>query len=449
LSELKRTELTVRRERAILVGVILPKSTADPRDPLGELQSLADTAGARVVGTLLQRRHRVDPGTYVGSGKVEQLAQLAKEVKADVIIFDNDLSPGQIGALEKTINELLQSKRGEGVKVLDRSELILDIFATRAQTREAKLQVELAQMEYTYPRLTRMWGHLERIAAGAGVGIGTRGPGEQQLEIDRRIVRRRIADLKSEIRVVQERKARLVQHRKLDHFTVCIVGYTNAGKSTLFNTLTGAGTYADDKLFATLDTKTRAWRLERGVEALLSDTVGFVRDLPHNLVASFRATLEETVHADLLLHVLDVGHPHAQQQFQSVHQVLQEIGAQDKPEVLLVNKIDTPEGAQAAPTWQALHPDAVPISAKTGAGIEQLVARAIDVVRGPQVQATIEADMSDGRLMTWLESRARVRSRQFADGRARIVALLGKNTLSELSRNPRVQIVRVEEERGE
>ena len=312
----------------MLVGVILPGSTADPRDPLGELGSLAKTAGAKVVGSILQRRHSPDSGTYVGSGKAVQIAQLAKKEKADVVVFDNDLTPGQIGGLEKIINEEAGSKRGEGIKVLDRSELILDIFATRAQTHEAKLQVELAQMQYTYPRLARMWGHLERIASGAGggMGIGTRGPGETQLETDRRLVRKRIADLKSEISNIQDRKSRLVAQRNLEHFTVCIVGYTNAGKSTLFNTLTAAGTYADDKLFATLDTKTRAWRLERGTEVLLSDTVGFVRDLPHNLVASFKATLEEAVHADLLLHVLDVGHPHAEQQFNSVHQVLEEIG---------------------------------------------------------------------------------------------------------------------------
>src|SRR5688572_21868562 len=225
LAELKRTELSVRQERAILVGVILPGSTADPRDPLGELESLARTAGARVVGTILQKRRSVDPGTYLGSGKALEIAQLAKRHKADVVIFDNDLSPGQIGALEKIINEELESPRGEGVKVLDRSELILDIFATRARTSEAKLQVELAQMQYTYPRLTRMWGHLERIAGGAPAGIGTRGPGEQQLEIDRRLVRKRIAALKGDIEKVQERKARLVSERNRKHFTVCIVGY--------------------------------------------------------------------------------------------------------------------------------------------------------------------------------------------------------------------------------
>ncbi len=264
LSELKRTELSVRQEKAILVGVILPGSTADPRDPLGELASLIKTAGAKVAGTVLQRRHKVDAGTYVGSGKALEIANLAKEKNANVVVFDNDLSPGQIGALEKLINEEAGSRRNEGIKVLDRSELILDIFATRAQTHEARLQVELAQMEYTYPRLARMWGHLERITgSGAGMGIGTRGPGETQLETDRRMVRKRISDLKADIQKVQDRKSRMVAQRNRENFTVCIVGYTNAGKSTLFNTLTAAGAYADDKLFATLDTKTRAWRIER------------------------------------------------------------------------------------------------------------------------------------------------------------------------------------------
>lgn len=445
MSELKRTELTVRQERAILVGVILPDSTADPRDPLGELASLAHTAGAKVVGKVLQRRPKVDAGMYVGSGKASEIARMAKKEKATVVIFDNDLSPGQIGALEKHINEEIGSRLGEGVKVLDRSELILDIFATRARTHEAKLPVELAQMEYTYPRLTRMWGHLERIAAGAGVGIGTRGPGETQLEVDRRIVRKRISDLKAEIQKVQDRKSRLVEHRNREHFTVCIVGYTNAGKSTLFNSLTGAGTYADDKLFATLDTKTRAWRLEKGIEVLLSDTVGFVRDLPHNLVASFKATLEEAVHADLLLHVLDVGHPRAEQQFASVHEVLEDIGAKGKPEVLLLNKIDTDEGEAAYPTWRTLHPDAVPISARTGLGLHDLTEAVYRAVRGQQVEVTLEADVGQGRLLSFIESHSRVQDRQFLDGKVALRAIMGRRTLADLARNQHVHIKQVTE----
>jgi GTP-binding protein HflX len=449
LAELKRTELSVKQERAILVGVILPSSTADPRDPLGELGSLARTAGARVVGHVLQKRHRVDSGTYVGSGKAMEIAQLAGKQKADVIIFDNDLSPAQIGALEKIVNEELGSPRGEGVKVLDRSELILDIFATRAQTHEAKLQVELAQMQYTYPRLTRMWGHLERIAGGAPAGIGTRGPGEQQLEIDRRLVRKRIADLKREIHKIQDRKTRLVAERNRKHFTVCIVGYTNAGKSTLFNTLTAAGTYADDKLFATLDTKTRAWKLEKGTEVLLSDTVGFVRDLPHNLVASFKATLEEAVHADLLLHVLDVGHPHAHQQFDSVHKVLEEIGVRSgpeggKPELLLLNKIDTEEGHEQFPFWRALVKGSIPISAKTGKGLAQLHEAVYQVVRGQQVDVTLEADVTNGRLISFIESNTRVTERAFTDGKVQFRAIMGKQTLADLKQNDQVEVKTVD-----
>ena len=425
----------------MLVGVILPGSTADPRDPLGELASLAKTAGAKVVGQIIQRRHKPDAGTYIGTGKAVEIAQLAKAKDADVILFDNDLSPGQIGALEKIIAEEMGKKRTEAVKILDRSELILDIFATRAQTHEAKLQVELAQMQYTYPRLTRMWGHLERIAGqSGGLGIGTRGPGETQLETDRRIVRKRISDLKSDIEKIQERKSRLVAARNREHFTVCIVGYTNAGKSTLFNTLTAAGTYADDKLFATLDTKTRAWRLERGTEVLLSDTVGFVRDLPHNLVASFKATLEEAVHADLLLHVLDVGHPHAQQQFDSVHEVLEEIGAKGKPELLLLNKIDTEEGADAFPFWRTLHPDAIPISARTGKGLADLHEAVYRDVRGHQVDVTLEADVANGKLISFIESHTRVQERQFNDGRVTFRAIMGKQTLADLARNEQVEV---------
>jgi GTP-binding protein HflX len=452
LSELKRPELSVRQEKAVLVGVILPGSTADPRDPLGELSSLAKTAGARVVGQVLQRRQAPDSGTYVGSGKAAQIAQVAKQNKADVVLFDNELSPGQIGALEKIINEEAGSNRNErGIKVLDRSELILDIFATRAQTHEAKLQVELAQMQYTYPRLAKMWGHFGRAAGtGAGVGIGSRGPGETQLEIDRRIVRKRIADLKGEIVHVQERKTRLVAQRNLEHFTVCVVGYTNAGKSTLFNTLTGAGTYADDKLFATLDTKTRAWRLERGTEVLLSDTVGFVRDLPHNLVASFKATLEEAVHADLLLHVVDVGHPQAEQQFQTVHKVLGEIGAKAPaidggpetrtPELLLLNKIDTEEGEENFHVWRPLHPEAIGISAKTGLGLDKLQEAVYRAVRGQQVDVTLEADVTNGRLISFIESHSRVHDRAFSDGRVQMKAVMGKRTLADLSRNEQVEV---------
>jgi len=442
MSEPTRTKLSVRQEKAVLVGVILPGSTADPRDPLGELASLAKTAGAKVMATVLQKRHKVDAGTYIGTGKAEEVADAAIKHTADVVIFDNDLSPAQIGALERLINKRADSPLGKGIKVLDRSELILDIFATRAQTHEAKLQVELAQMQYTYPRLTRMWGHLERLNSGAAASIGTRGPGEQQLEIDRRLVRKRIGRLNDEIEKIQERKSRQVAQRNATHFTVCIVGYTNAGKSTLFNTLTSAGTYADDKLFATLDTKTRAWKLDRGTEALLSDTVGFVRDLPHNLVASFKATLEEAVHADLLLHVLDVGHPHAEQQFKSVHQVLTDIGVADKPEILLLNKIDTPEGEEHFPFWRTLNPDAIPISAKTGAGLTKLVEAVHNHYRGTLVDVQLQLATENGKLLSFIETHCQVLEREYVEGKTLITARIGKKTLADLMRNDQVEVIK-------
>jgi GTP-binding protein HflX len=433
--------MSVTAERAVAVGVLLPEGNADPREPLGELESLVKAAGGVVVGRVLQRRQRPDASTYCGTGKAEEIAELAKREQADVVVFDNDLSPAQIGTLEKVINTKLKSPLGKGVKVLDRSELILDIFATRARTHESKLQVELAQMEYTYPRLARMWGHLERLAGGGGsLGIGTRGPGETQLEIDRRLVRKRISDLKDEILRIQDRKSRQVQARNEQHFTVGIVGYTNAGKSTLFNALTDAGTLTQDLLFATLDTKTRAWKVEHGMQVMLSDTVGFVRDLPHRLVASFKATLEEAVHADLLLHVLDVGHPRAQQQHDSVMQVLEEIGAAHKPMLLLLNKTDTPEGEAKAPYWQTMHENAISISARTGLGFERLAAEVAKEVRGHLVDVTLKVDVADGRVISFIERRTRVRDRRVNEGSIEFDVTVGRRLLSEIRENESIAV---------
>ena len=284
---------------------------ATPTTPLDELRSLAGTAGAVPVAEILQKKSKPEPSTFLGRGKVQQVAEAIRMHDAQVAIFENDLTPRQIANLEERIE----------AKVVDRSELILDIFASRATTHEARLQVELAQLQYTFPRLRAMWSHLERISGGAPTGIGTRGPGEQQLEVDRRIVRKKLGVLRNQIQEIQGRKERAVAARNLDHFSVGLVGYTNAGKSTLFNTLTDAGTYADDKLFATLSTKTREWKLGSGDNVMLSDTVGFVRDLPHHLVASFKATLEEAVHAHLLLLVVDVSDPHCLDHLRTVRHV--------------------------------------------------------------------------------------------------------------------------------
>lgn len=307
------------RERAILVACLLPESTYDERDPLGELKSLADTAGAVVVGEMIQRRRKPDVATYLGAGKVEDLKVMKEELQAKLIVFDNELSPSQIRNIEKIVQ----------CKILDRSELILDIFAGRATTKAAKLQVELAQLEYTYPRLRAMWSHLGQITGGAPVGIGTRGPGETQIEIDRRIVQRRKAILRERLAEIDARRRREVEKRAAENFTTCFVGYTNAGKSTLFNALTepsgGGGAYADNRLFATLTTRTRAWPLGGGDSAMLSDTVGFVRDLPHHLIASFKATLEEALHADLLLIVIDVADPMAEHHYDVVMRTLDQL----------------------------------------------------------------------------------------------------------------------------
>ncbi|MCH2569877.1 MAG: GTPase HflX, partial [Planctomycetes bacterium] len=316
MTELKRTELSVHRERAILVAVLVKNTDLlEGEDPIEELQGLVTTAGANVVGTLTQRRLQPDKKTYLGQGKVEELTSLIALTKAEVVIFDNDLSPAQIRNLEQLLD----------TKVLDRSELILDIFATRAQTYESRLQVELAQLQYALPRLKRMWTHLSRIEGG----IGTRGPGEKQLEEDRRLVESRITDLRRRLRDEEVRKQRQVESRS-NIPTISLVGYTNAGKSTLMNGLTDAGVLTENRLFATLETRTRRWQLPDIGFVLLSDTVGFIRNLPHHLIASFKATLEEANQADLLLHVVDASSPSAKRQVEIVEDVLKELNTDQK-----------------------------------------------------------------------------------------------------------------------
>ena len=291
----QREDLNVVAERAVLVALTLRGERIPLEDRFDELSALTDSAGGIVVGQLTQRRRLPSGRTFLGKGKVTQLKNLAESVDASVIIFDHDMTPAQIQNLEEATNR----------KIIDRSELILDIFSSRASTTEAKLQVEIAQLEYTYPRLRAMWDHLGQVTGGAPVGIGTRGPGEQQIEIDRRLVQRRQKQLRVALEEIQQRSIREVEKRNSDYFTVGLVGYTNAGKSTLFNTLTSGGAWAHDQLFATLSTRVERMELGGGTGAMLSDTVGFIRRLPHHLVASFRSTLEETIQCQLLLIVLD------------------------------------------------------------------------------------------------------------------------------------------------
>lgn len=430
----KRTQLAVASEPAILAGVLFPNGDYDPHDPLGELRSLADTAGAVVCDEILQHRQKPVASTFMGKGKVEELAGLVKAHNASVVLFENDLSPSQIGKIEEVVE----------VKVLDRSELILDIFAARAQTYESRLQVELAQLEYTYPRLRAMWTHLERIAGGAPAGIGTRGPGEQQLEIDRRIVQQRKAELKREIIRVQKRKTREVAQRNKDNYTVGLVGYTNAGKSTLFNTLTGTGTYADDKLFATLSTLTRKLDLGGGDNAMLSDTVGFVRDLPHHLVASFKSTLEEAVNADLLLVVLDAAHPRAHQQLHTVMHVLDDIGATEPKRLLLLNKTDLLEHNADLLVIEKEYPDAIAISAKTGVGLDKLIERIRESIHGKTQTLTLQLPMSDGKSITFLENRTTILQREYVDQYVRYTVVIGSRQMDQLrSAGARIEMIQV------
>lgn len=422
-----REALSVAAERALLVGV-LTNGTMLVDDPLEELAELARSAGAEVVSRVIQKRRAFDAATCVGKGKLEEIRQRADAYEADVVIFDNDLSPSQIREIEKAV----------GRKVLDRSELILDIFASRARTAEARLQVELAQLEYTAPRLRGMWSHLERIAGAGGAtgvgavgGIGTRGPGERQIEIDRRLVEKRITLLKRKIAEIDRRRVREVKARK-QYFTVSLVGYTNAGKSTLMNALTGAGAKADDRLFMTLDTLTRRWDLGGGRCALLSDTVGFIRDLPHHLVASFRATLEEAIHADLLLHVVDASSNESDEQVAAVEHTLGAIGAGGRPTLLVMNKIDRVDDETVLPMLQRQHSEAVFISAQHGDGLESLRAAVDDCMQGEQRRITLSLPAGDGKAMSFLERFADVLSRRYEDGRVTVDVRIPPRALEQL-----------------
>jgi GTPase len=405
-------ELTPPRERAFLVAV---DTGADEgwtaEESLAELASLADTAGAEVVGAEWQNRRHVDPNWYLGKGKAEELVQAKAETGFTMLIADDELSPNQQKALESLL----------GVKVLDRSGLILDIFAQHARTHEGRLQVELAQLEYQLPRLTRLWTHLSRTQGG----IGSRGPGETQLETDRRIIRDRIKKLKE--RVEQVRRQRDTAARSRDRRlvpTVAIVGYTNAGKSSMLNALVGSEqARAEDRLFATLDPTSRTVKLGDGQSIVATDTVGFIHKLPHQLVEAFRATLEEVNRADLLLEVVDVADRHAPEHRQTVQQVLDDLGAGDKPRLLAYNKADLVEpaaedGAAPAPTIAG----SVLVSARTGYGMDLLRARMAQVLADLWEEVDVSLPYSAGELL----SRVRERGTVDISYRARDVRVRGR-----------------------
>ena len=403
-------------ERAILVGIdngVRQNGAGVGADEsLRELERLARTAGVDPVATLSQTVRHINPATYIGKGKVEELKEAVKAAGAGVVLVDENLSPGQ----QRTLTERLDAK------VLDRSQLILDIFAARARSLEGKLQVELAQLEYMLPRLTRAWTHLSRLGGG---GVGTRGPGETQLEVDRRRVREKIVRLKRRIAEV-ERTRELHRKERADvpYVTVALVGYTNAGKSTLMNALTDAGVLVEDKLFATLDPTVRRLDLPGGERALLVDTVGFIHRLPHQLVEAFKSTLEEVRRADLLLHVVDATNPEAEQQIAIVEQVLTDIGAGATPTILAWNKID--RAVTPPPREMGDHPPivaVVPIAAATGKGLPDLLATVERWLDRERVQVEVTIPASRGDLLAWVHRGAKVVSERFEDGAAVVTAL--------------------------
>jgi GTPase len=423
------------RERILVCGVRFHEPSAyrrgrpgasagEPSDDLEEVRALVRAADADVVGAgLLQRRERPMAATLMGKGKVLEVAEEVRRVHPDAVVVDNDLTPAQVRNLEKAW----------GCRVVDRSELILDIFASRAQTRQARLQVELAQNEYLLPRLRRMWTHLERTEGA----IGTRGPGETQLETDRRLLRGRVHELRSALAEIQSRKEREVRSRA-EPFKTGLVGYTNAGKSTLLNALTGSNELVADMPFATLDTRTRRWRLSDGRTLLLSDTVGFLRQLPHHLVASFHATLEETLHADLLLHVVDASHPEAASQMAAVDDVLSMLGGVRTPQILVFNKIDRVEDPIRL---QFLRSDrsepTVYVSARSGEGLNRLEAAVRAEVDARSTVVDVFLPSGDGKLISEVRRLGGVFEEDHIEGQAmtRLRTRLIEGALGSLQRS--------------
>ncbi len=414
--ELKRTDLSVRAERAILLHTVLHKDK-NSVDSLAELMSLAKTAGAKVLDSVVQRRKKIDPSLYLGKGKVSQLAELCKDKEIDVVICDDDLAPAQVSNLEKVID----------TKVIDRSELILDIFAARAKTAQAKLQVELAQLEYTRPRLKRMWSHLSRIEGG----IGTRGPGEKQLEVDKRLVSKRVLTLKKRLEQIEKRRKHQAKSRK-EHTTVSLVGYTNAGKSTLMNRLTDAGVFVEDKLFATLDTKTSLCELGNGKKVILSDTVGFIKKLPHHLITSFEATLEEVKWADFLLHVVDASSPDVIEQVTAVNNVLKELDCEKKPIIMVLNKADVLKDSSIITFFKSKYDNTVTISALTGQDIEILKREMVNFADMGSTEIKLECGVSNGKLLAYIYENSRVLKRTFINTSVHFHIVIEEKNLSKL-----------------
>ncbi len=371
------------RDKAVIAGVNLPVAWSGGMGgeaDLPELARLVDTAGADVMASVEQNRHRPVPSTFLGKGRLEDLQELVEQTEANLVVFDNDLSPAQGNNLEKILE----------VNVIDRTELILDIFASHASTTQSRLQAELAQSQYMLPRLTRLWSHLERQAGG----IGTRGPGETQLETDRRLVNKRITFLRSQLKDIAS--SRLTQVRSREGlFKASLIGYTNAGKSTLMNGITDAGVYVKDQLFATLDATTRKVELDERRRFLLTDTVGFIRRLPHHLVESFKATLQEVQDADLMIHVVEASSEDPEHQIRSVNEVLRDIVPEDKATLMVFNKMDLVDEEIFRNRFSRLYPEAIFISAKSSAGWEELRDAVVSRMVGDELIVTVSIPITN------------------------------------------------------
>jgi len=410
------------RETAILVGVLLKgQHEWEIADSLDELEQLADTAGAEVLDSMLVKAPAPDAGTLIRRGKAEEIAVRVKELGARTVVFDEDLSPAQARNLEDMI----------GAKIIDRTQMILDIFAQHAFTREGALQIELAQLEYLLPRLRRMWTHLERQQGG----IGMRGPGEKQLELDRRRIQNHISTLRRDLDQVRSRRAEQRRGRRRHGWALLtLVGYTNAGKSTLLNALTGSEVAAAAQLFATLDPTTRRLELPNNQMALLTDTVGFIRKLPHHLVESFKATLEEVNEADLLVHVVDLAHPRVEQQIEAVERVLQELGAGDKPRLSVLNKIDLAEASGRRRTIEKRVGPSVAVSARSGENLDELRHALADCLKQRSVTVKLRMPLSEGRLVSTLQQAGHILSRTYDEAGVLLEASVPQRLLGQLAR---------------
>ncbi len=410
--------------RAILVGVKLRNALMhETEESLQELRQLTETAGIEVVCETIQPRNVPNPTYFIGEGKVEELKGVAAALEADAIIFDEELTPAQTRNIENMLE----------IATVDRTGLILQVFAQRALTSEARLQVTLAQLEYALPRLTRMWTHLSRLATSGGSGSGAlRGPGETQLEMDRRWVRRQISQVKKALETVEKRR-QLQRQNRTEKNKVSLVGYTNAGKSTLFNTLTGENVLAEDKLFATLDSTTRRVNLPDNQNILLSDTVGFIKKLPHQLVAAFKATLEEVTQADLLLHVVDISHPEAEAQIAAVDKVLTELDASDIHIVMVFNKIDQLETEDQFHILKTRYPHAAPISAQRGDGISELMKKLADHFVSHSVTLDLSIPYTDGKTLDMLYKHGTVLETEYEAAAVHVKARLPSRYLKSVS----------------